>query len=91
MINFSIHIEGRVQGVFFRASAKKEADRLGITGYVRNNPDGSVFAEVEGEEKVVEDFIHWCFEGPPMAKVMNVMTEKGELKNFKTFEIRRGD
>ena len=91
MINFSIHIKGRVQGVFFRASAKTEAERLGLTGFVRNNPDGSVHAEVEGEQKDIDEFISWCRSGPPLAKVTSVLSQPGELKNFKTFELRRGD
>ncbi len=91
MINFSILIKGKVQGVFFRASAQQEANRLGLTGYVRNQADGSVYAEVEGQEEIVEEFIHWCFTGPPNARVTDVYSEKGLLKNFKTFDIRHSD
>ncbi len=91
MVNFSIYIKGKVQGVFFRVSAKQEADRLGLTGYVCNQADGSVYAEVEGQEEIIEEFIHWCFKGPPNASVTNVYSEKGQLKNFKTFDIRHSD
>ena len=91
MINFSIHIKGHVHGVFFRASAKKEADRLGLTGYISNKSDGSVHAEVEGEQQKIDEFIKWCKVGPPMATVTNLQTQEGQLKNFKTFDIRRGE
>ncbi len=87
MINFSIHIKGRVHGVFFRASAKKEAERLRLTGYICNKPDGSVHAEVEGEQTQIDEFIKWCKSGPPMAMVTNIQSQKGELKYFKTFDI----
>ncbi len=91
MINFSIHIKGKVQGVFFRASAKKEAERLGLTGYVCNKPDGSVHAEVEGEQSQIDEFIKWCKAGPPLSSVTNILSQVGELKNFKTFEIKRDE
>jgi len=91
MINFSIHIKGKVHGVFFRAAAKKEAERLGLTGYVSNKNDGSVHAEVEGEQSQIDEFITWCKTGPPHASVTNIQSQLGELKNFKTFDIRHGD
>lgn len=91
MINFSIHIKGKVQGVFFRSSAKNEADRLGLTGYICNKPDGSVHAEVEGEQSRIDEFITWCKAGPQHASVTNIQSQLGELKNFKTFDIRHSD
>jgi acylphosphatase len=91
MINFSIHIKGKVHGVFFRASAKREAERLGLTGYICNKADGSVHAEVEGEQPQIDEFILWCKSGPPQATVTNIQSQKGELKNFKTFDIRHSE
>ncbi|MBL4736088.1 MAG: acylphosphatase, partial [Flavobacteriales bacterium] len=60
MIHYKIRIEGKVQGVWFRASTRDEAGRLGLRGFVRNEPDGSVYAEVEGEENEINEFVKWC-------------------------------
>lgn len=65
-------ISGRVQGVFFRAETKRKADELGLTGWVRNNPDGTVEAVAEGELDMLERFIEWCHEGPSRASVSGV-------------------
>lgn len=88
MRHVKVTISGKVQGVFFRASAKEEAERLGLVGFVRNRVDGSVYAEVEGEEAAVEQFIMWCRQGPRLAKVENVHAQEGEPVHFTTFEIR---
>ena len=64
-------ISGRVQGVFFRASAGEKADELGLTGWVRNKPSGDVEAVFEGEEGAVDEMLAWCHRGPPHAKVIN--------------------
>lgn len=82
-------VKGRVQGVFFRAHTKDTADRLGIKGYVKNLPNGSVEAVFEGEQIVVTQMMEWCYKGPAAAKVDHVLSEKTAiLSNFKTFEIR---
>ena len=65
-------VHGRVQGVWFRASTKDEADRLGVTGWVRNLPDGSVEAVFEGDKKKVEEIVGWCHRGPSGANVSKV-------------------
>jgi acylphosphatase len=65
-------ITGRVQGVAYRASAQEEGLRLGLVGLVRNRPDGSVEAVVEGSKQAVEEFIRWCRRGPPAARVADV-------------------
>ncbi len=84
-------VHGLVQGVWFRASTKDEADRLGVTGCVSNLPDGSVEAVFEGEKKKVEEIVGWCHRGPSGAKVSNVdivwESFKGE---FVHFDIRYG-
>lgn len=72
-------ITGRVQGVAFRWSCRGEADRLGLTGWVQNRPDGSVVAEVQGEQAGVDAWVAWCHEGPPPAAVGSVDVEELEL------------
>ena len=62
-------IEGRVQGVFFRASTRDEARARGLGGWVRNLPDGRVEALFEGDQRVVENMLAWCHKGPPYAYV----------------------
>jgi acylphosphatase len=85
----NIKVSGRVQGVWFRASTKKEADRLGISGFVRNEADGDVYLEAEGEEAVLENLVDWLWQGPPNARVENVHFEEGEKKDFSGFDITR--
>lgn len=82
--HLNIKIYGRVQGVFFRISAKEKAESLGIVGFARNEPDGSVYIETEGQEDDLEEFIKWCQKGPEAAHVEKVETYKGPLKNFYT-------
>jgi acylphosphatase len=65
-------VEGRVQGVFFRASCAREARRLGLSGFVRNRADGAVEAEFEGRPDEVEAMVAWCRQGPPSARVEDV-------------------
>ena len=69
-------ISGRVQGVWFRDSMRKEAERLGIQGWVRNRPDRSVEAVAQGESERVEALIAWAWRGPPMARVEEVVVEE---------------
>ena len=84
-----IKMFGRVQGVWFRESAKKKAHELEINGWIRNEPDGTVYAEVEGEDEKIEKFIEWCQEGPELSKVEKVEIEEvGNLKGYKDFEVR---
>lgn len=85
--HFRITVNGKVQGVFFRASTKAVADQLGIRGRVRNQPDGSVYIEAEGETLALEAFLEWCHEGPEKARVDTVSTEAGDIKNFQNFEV----
>lgn len=89
-IHRNIVIKGLVQGVYFRASAREYAKRAGITGFIRNLPDKSVYAEVEGEEEPVNAFIAWCHEGPPAADVTDVEVKKGNVIGLPSFEILRG-
>ena len=65
-------VKGRVQGVFFRASTKEQAELLGLNGWVRNEPDGSVLLEVSGDSEKVRQMIEWCEAGPILARVDNL-------------------
>ncbi len=86
--HFNLKISGRVQGVFFRASTREKANEMGVQGFVRNEPDGSVYLEVEGEEDAVQQFINWCHEGPSAARVDKVDQETGDVKNFQGFVVK---
>lgn len=68
-----LRIHGRVQGVFFRESTRREAERLGVHGWVRNQDDGTVEALVDGEATRVQQLIDWCHRGPPAARVDRVV------------------
>jgi len=84
-------IHGLVQGVWFRSSTKDEADRLGVTGWVRNLPDGSVEALFEGQKKQVEAIVGWCHRGPAGAEVNSVdIAWEPYTHEFGHFEIRYG-
>jgi acylphosphatase len=84
-----IKIYGLVQGVFFRANIRRKAEQLGIGGWVRNNPDGSVEAIFEGEDEKVEQMIRFCKRGPPGAMVEKVEVEEEEYKGeFEDFSVR---
>lgn len=89
MKHYNVHVFGRVQGVFFRASAKDVARRLSLRGYVRNEPDGSVYIEVEGEEGELSGFVDWCRMGPPQAQVTELKIQEGTVQNLGDFDIRR--
>jgi acylphosphatase len=79
-------LSGRVQGVAFRASTVDEALALGVSGWVRNLPDGRVEVEAEGERAAVEGLVAWCRRGPPAARVDGVDAKwlpfKGDLGRF---------
>ena len=88
--HYNIRIQGEVQGVFFRASARTHALALDITGIARNESDGSVYMEAEGRERNLKQFIEWCHRGPERAVVTKVEAEEAPLKNFSSFEVMRG-
>ena len=79
-------VHGRVQGVYYRASARDRARRLGLSGWARNCPDGSVEIMAEGERLQLEQLIAWCHKGPPAAVVTHVEVEwqeaTGEFAGF---------
>jgi acylphosphatase len=82
-------IYGLVQGVFYRASTKEKAKELGLVGWVKNRPDGSVEIAVEGDQDSISELVQWCHKGPSSARVDNVsiIDLEGE-ENFTKFEIR---
>ena len=88
LIRAAVHISGRVQGVWFRQSTKNTAEQYGITGWCRNNPDGSVEAVFEGEESSVKNILSWCETGPELARVDNLQIEwENATGEFSRFEI----
>ena len=87
MKHLNIRFHGRVQGVFFRDFIQKEAQRLDLRGFVRNEPDGTVYAEAEGKEEKLEEFLELCKKGPQSAKIDKVQLEEKEIKNFTDFQI----
>lgn len=83
-------ISGAVQGVFYRYSACEKASGLGLTGFVRNCPDGKVELVAEGEEPRLKELIRWCQKGPPGASVSGVAEKWGNAeKEFSHFSIVR--
>jgi acylphosphatase len=84
-------ITGRVQGVKYRATARREARQRGLTGWVRNEPDGAVLIEVEGDPAAVDEFLDWCVEGPPGARVATVETTVAEPAGYAEFTILRSE
>jgi len=90
MKTVKIHITGKVQGVWFRASAKDAAIALGVTGKVWNNPDDSVGAIAQSSEEKISEFIEWCKKGPQLARVEDVIVQEiAEQMHFTGFEISR--
>ena len=87
MITRHLRISGRVQGVGFRMYMQREAQRLGVNGWVRNRRDGSVEAMVQGEPDAVEALIAWARRGPPSARVTHVDEAPGE-GSYSEFEQR---
>jgi acylphosphatase len=87
--HFNLSITGKVQGVWYRGSAQRKARDLGLRGFVRNLPDGSVYAEAEGPEENLASFVAWCRHGPELARVEKVEVEEGPLKGFGHFEVVR--
>ncbi len=83
-----IRVTGRVQGVGFRYSAMLAARNLGLTGYVKNLPDNSVYIIAQGSADAISNLIEWCKSGPPRADVYSVDYSLHQPGDFKSFEIR---
>ncbi|MFH0820264.1 MAG: acylphosphatase [Candidatus Peregrinibacteria bacterium] len=89
MIRVHLTIHGLVQGVFFRAETKKQAQELGVTGFVANNSDGTVSVVAEGPENLIQQLTDWCNSGPSRAQVQKVDAETHTYTGeFEGFEIR---
>jgi acylphosphatase len=90
MNNIRVHlvVEGRVQGVWFRESMRREAVSLNLTGWVKNRPDRTVEALIEGPEREVNKLVSWCQKGPPVARVTGIRREQETWQGeFDSFEI----
>lgn len=75
--------------MFFRASTRETAEKLGLSGFVRNEPDGAVYAELEGSPDQLDRFVDWVKQGPPQADVAHVQVDEGNLQGYKHFEVQR--
>ena len=85
-----LKVNGRVQGVYFRASTVEEARRLRLTGWVMNCPDSSVEVVAEGKREQLEKLVSWCRSGPPGARVREVRAEwEASKEEFQGFFIKR--
>ncbi|MBX7126525.1 MAG: acylphosphatase [Cyclobacteriaceae bacterium] len=84
-----ITVWGRVQGVSFRVATREKAEALGITGIVQNLPDGAVYIEAEGTDEQLTALERWCHQGPPRARVTEVVVQNAPVKNYVGFVIRR--
>ena len=84
-----ILIKGKVQGVFFRATAKDVANELGLTGWIKNTKEGDVEATVSGDDQQLKKFIEWCKRGPDRAIVEEVIINQEEETTFKSFTVIR--
>lgn len=84
----SFQVRGRVQGVGFRWSARAEALNLGLVGWVRNEPDGSLTVVAQGEDAAVESFATWLAEGPVFAKVRQVIRAELHPIALRDFQVR---
>jgi acylphosphatase len=94
MTSRQIRVQGRVQGVGFRYALRDQAERLGITGWVRNRSDGSVQALLQGEQAAIDRLLAWARRGPPGARVAALEEEplEGDCERpYTRFEIRPTD
>ena len=87
-IRAHVYVSGRVQGVFFRESTREKAEDLGLSGWVRNLPDGRVEAVFEGDPERVRALVAWCEEGPSSAEVESVFAEDELPEGLSGFEVR---
>ena len=86
--NLRVVVSGKVHGVFFRASVKKVADIIGVKGFVRNEHNGTVFVEAEGEDEMVNKLVDYCHHGPENARVDKVSITLGVIVGYESFEIQ---
>lgn len=85
--HLTIIVKGKVQGVYFRRDTQIEARKLGVTGTVANQEDGSVIIHAEAEKGLLESFVDWCHNGPELANVTEVQTSENPPEGFTSFEV----
>ncbi len=88
MLTVHLLIKGKVQGVFYRATAKDVAQKNGLTGWIRNTGNGEVEAIVSGTQTQLDTFITWCQNGPKRADVSEVVISNVEGQIFNSFSIK---
>lgn len=89
MLQCTIIVQGKVQGVFYRSETVKAARELGLTGWAKNEPAGSVKITARGSAENLAKLVEWCHSGPPLAKVAKVDVEWGKAdKNYKRFVVK---
>jgi len=88
MKSLRINVYGRVQGVWFRATTREIAEKLGLDGFVKNEPDGSVYIEVSGPDNIVMQFLNGVMEGFELAKVEKLVITKDSNIHADGFKIR---
>lgn len=82
-------VSGLVQGVFYRSNTEKEANKLGLTGWVKNLSNGDVEAVINGDEEKVDAMLEWMYQGPTMARVDNIaVTRVNPEENYSSFSVR---
>ncbi len=86
-LRLDLVIEGKVQGVGYRYSAKVKAESLCIKGSVKNMRDGTVFLTAQGEKALMENFVRWCHKGPPGSLVRKIEKVHGKIEGFSEFRI----
>ncbi|WP_187262158.1 acylphosphatase [Pontibacter beigongshangensis] len=88
--HIALRVHGKVQGVFFRASTRDKARELSLTGFVQNEPDGTVYIEAQGTPEALKQLEQWAHKGPSRARVDQVEVQQlPQLANFKKFDERR--
>jgi len=88
-LSVDVVVTGRVQGVFFRASLRDEARERDVSGWVSNEPDGSVAAHLEGPPEAVRALVEWCGHGPRGADVDQVVATETPASGVSGFSVRR--
>jgi len=88
MNHYNIRVLGHVQGVGFRYAARRTAELYGISGFVRNELDGSVYIEAEGKPLHLDMYLEWCRKGPGYGRVKKVFHTASVVQGFRKFEIR---
>jgi acylphosphatase len=85
---YTFRVDGKVQGVWFRRLTLQKAEELGLTGFVQNEPDGSVYVEAEGQKAELIALVSWCLDGPDHAEVSAMTIVKSPPVGYTSFEIK---